>query len=133
MTWEITRDEARQLLALPTGDRAIPFFQLLADWEGGSGVRDADDGWVVASATDALPLWPHAARPRAASPAPWGPGKGPYRSRSRSTRCSTSSSSCCAEEERPSVAVCPSPDDPGLLLSPRRGPEYKEREMEIGR
>ena len=60
MTWDIEESEARQLLALPAGDRAVAFFQLVADWEEAWGLRD-EEGWVVAKETDALPLWPPSA------------------------------------------------------------------------
>jgi hypothetical protein len=128
MSWEITEEEARQLLALPAGDRAIQFFQLLADWEEGWGLRD-DDGWVVASATDALPLWPHATLAAACAVGPWeGALPEPVALDEMLEELLP-----LLEEDGLRVAVFPSPDDPGLLLSPAEIRERLEREMEIGR
>lgn len=128
MTWEITADEARQLLALPAEDRAIQFFQLLADWEEGWGLRD-DEGWVVASATDALPLWPHATLAAACAVGPW---EGALPEPVSLDEMLEELLPLLAEDSL-QVAVFPSPDDPGLLLPPAEVRERLEREMEIGR
>jgi hypothetical protein len=128
MTWEITEDEARQLLALPAADRAIQFFQLLADWEEGWGLLDAE-GWVVASETDALPLWPHAALAAACAVGPWAgalPEPVPLDEMLEDLLP-------LLAEDGLRVAVFPSPHDPGLLLAPDEVRERLEREMEIGR
>jgi len=77
-TWELGEEEARQLLALSAADRAAGFFQLVADWEEAWGLVDAQ-GWVVAAATGALPLWPHA---HLAAACARGRGAAPPRSRS---------------------------------------------------
>jgi hypothetical protein len=128
MTWEITESEARQLLALPAGDRAIQFFQLLADWEEGWGLLDAE-GWVVASETDALPLWPHATLAAACAVGPW---EGALPEPVTLDEMLEDLLPLLAEDGL-RVAVFPSPDDPGLLLSPAEVRERLEREMEIGR
>jgi hypothetical protein len=128
MTWEITEEEARQLLALPAGDRAIQFFQLLADWEEGWGLLDAE-GWVVASETDALPLWPHATLAAACAVGPWEgalPEPVPL-----DELLEDLLPLLAADGLR--VAVFPSSHDPGLLLAPDEVRERLEREMEIGR
>ena len=128
MTWEITEDEGRQLLALPAEDRAIQFFQLLADWEEAWGLRDAE-GWVVASATDALPLWPHATLAAACAVGPWeGALPEPV-----SLDDLIDELLPLLAEDGLQVAVFPSPHDPGLLLPPAEVRERLEREMEIGR
>src|SRR5262245_63482126 len=59
MSWEIEEEEARRTLALPAADRAVLFFQLVADWEQAWGLKDAA-GWIIARESNALPLWPHA-------------------------------------------------------------------------
>jgi hypothetical protein len=127
MTWEITEDEARQLLALPAGDRAIQFFQLVADWEEAWGLRDAD-GWVVGRETDALPLWPHATLAEACAVGPW-EGALPEPAALDDL---LEDLLPLLDEDGLRVAVFPSPDDPGLLLPPAEVRERLEREMEIG-
>jgi hypothetical protein len=92
--WPLEEGEAEELFALPAADRAIQFFQLLADWEEAWGLKDAQ-GWVVDKKSDALPLCPLLAA------------------------------------ESLSLAVFPSPTDPGLLLSPIEAADRLESELQI--
>lgn len=127
MTWEIGEEEVRRLLALPAGDRAVQFFQLLADWEEAWGLRDAD-GWVVSRETDALPLWPHADLAVPCARGPWegaAPEAVPLDDLLEDLLP-------LLEEDGLKVAVFPSPGDPGLLLAPAEVRERIERELEIG-
>lgn len=127
MSWEITDEEIGRLLALPAGDRAVQFFQLLADWEEVWALRDAD-GWVVSKATDALPLWPHAAFATACAQGPWeGAVPEPV-----SLDDLLVDLLPLLEEDGLRVAVFPSPQDPGLLLAPAEVREWIDRELEIG-
>ena len=127
MTWEIGEEEAGRLLALPAADRAVQFFQLLADWEAVWGLRDSE-GWVVAKATDALPLWPHAAFAEACARDAWaGAVPEPV-----SLDDLLDDLLPLLEEDGLRVAVFPSPPDPGLLLAPEEVRERIERELEIG-
>jgi hypothetical protein len=128
MTWEIESEEARQLLALPAGDRAVQFFQLVADWEETWGLRDAD-GWVVGKETDALPLWPHAALAEACAGGPW---QGALPAAVALDEL-LDELLPLLEEDGLWIAVFPSPDDPGSLLTPAEVRERLEREMEIGK
>jgi len=127
MTWEIEEEEVRRLLALPAGDRAVQFFQLLADWEEAWGLRDAD-GWVVAEATDALPLWPHADLATTCAQGSWeGAAPEPIPLDDLLEDLLP-----LLEEDGLKVAVFPSPHDPGLLLAPAEVQERIEQELEIG-
>lgn len=127
MSWEIAEEEARQLLELPAGDRAIQFFQLIADWEEAWGLRDAD-GWVVGRETDALPLWPHVTLAEACAVGPWeGALPEPV-----ALDDLLEDLLPLLEEDSLGIAVFPSPHDPGLLLSSAEVRERLEREMEIG-
>jgi len=58
LRWEIEGEEVRQLLALSAEERAVTFFQLVADWEEAWGLKSSE-GWIVSRETEALPLWPH--------------------------------------------------------------------------
>ncbi|HEY0514762.1 MAG TPA: DUF2750 domain-containing protein [Thermoanaerobaculia bacterium] len=125
--WDLGEDEARRLLALPAADRAVSFFQLIADWEEAWGLRDAD-GWVVSRETDALPLWPHATLAGACAHGPWEDAA----PESVSIDDLLEDLLPLLEEDGLRIAVFPSPDDPGLLLAPGEVRERLERELEIG-
>ena len=127
MTWPIAEDEVRELLALPAADRAVHFFQLVADWEEAWGLQD-DRGWVVSGATDALPLWPHAAFAEACARGPW-EGAVPG-SISLDDLLVDLLPLLAADNLR--AAIFPTPDDPGLLLTPTELGEWLERELKIG-
>jgi hypothetical protein len=127
MIWEIDEEEVRELFALPAEDRAIQFFQLVADWEAAWGLRDGED-WLVDKKTDALPLWPHGALAEACARGPWS---------------GTSAKPIPLDDllidllpllasDHLRVAVFPSPDDPGLLLTPTELGERLESELAIG-
>lgn len=126
-SWELGEEEARQLLALSAADRAAGFFQLVADWEEAWGLVDAQ-GWVVAAATSALPLWPHAHLAAACARGPW----------SDTTPQPIPLDELTADllpqltGDGLRVAVFPSPDDPGLLLSPAEVEERLEQELQLG-
>lgn len=127
MTWPITEDETVELLALPAVDRAVNFFQLVADWEEAWGLQD-ENGWVVGRETDALPLWPHAAFAEACARGPWEgavPAAVPL-----DDLLVDLLPLLAADNLR--AAVFPTPDDPGLLLTPAELGERLERELQIG-
>jgi hypothetical protein len=127
MTWEIEEGEVRQLLALPAGDRAIAFFQLVADWEEAWGLRDAE-GWVVAKETDALPLWPHSTFAAACAQGAWeGTVPEPIPLDDLMVELLP-----LLEEDGLLVAVFPAPGDPGTVISPGEVLEGLEAEIEIG-
>ena len=127
MTWEIEENEAEQLFALPVRDRAVTFFQLVADWEEAWGLRD-EEGWVVAKETDALPLWPHAAfaevcargawKGAAAEAIPLGELLGELLP--------------LLEEDGLAIAVFPALDDPGMVMPPGEVRERLGMELELG-
>jgi len=127
MSWEIEEEEVRRLLALPAAERAVVFFQLVADWEEAWGLKDPA-GWVVARETDALPLWPHAALAEACARGQW-QGALPA---SLSLGDLEEDLLAILEEDGLGVAVFPTPDDPGILLSVRQFRDRLERELEIG-
>ncbi|HKI02300.1 MAG TPA: DUF2750 domain-containing protein [Thermoanaerobaculia bacterium] len=127
MTWEIEESEVRQLLALPAGDRTLPFFQLVADWEEAWGLRD-EEGWVVAKDTDALPLWPHSTFAAACAQGAWeGTVPEPIPVDDLMVELLP-----LLEEDGLLVAVFPAPGDAGTVMSPREVLERLEAEIEIG-
>jgi hypothetical protein len=127
MSWEIEEDEVHRFLALPAEDRAVSFFQLVADWEEAWGLEDPQ-GWVVAKETDALPLWPHASFAAACARGAW---KGALAA-ALSVDDLLQDLLPILEADGLRVAVFPSPDDPGVLLSPRQFRERLERELALG-
>ena len=127
MTWEIEEEEVRRLLSLPPEDRAVSFFQLVADWEEAWGLRDAE-GWIVAQETDALRLWPHGAFAEACARGPWeGAAPEPV-----ALDDLLEDLLPLLQEDGLRIAVFPSSEDPGLLLAPGEVRERLERELEIG-
>ena len=127
MTWEIEQSEVRQLLALPAGDRTLPFFQLVADWEEAWGLRD-EEGWVVAKDTDALPLWPHSTFAAACAQGAWeGTVPEPIPVDDLMVELLP-----LLEEDGLLVAVFPAPGDAGTVMSPGEVLKRLEAEMEIG-
>ncbi len=127
MIWPIAEEEVRELLALPAADRAVNFFQLVADWEEAWGLQD-DQGWVVGRETDALPLWPHAAFAEACARGPW-EGAAPA-AVALDDLLIDLLPLLAADNLR--AAVFPTPDDPGLLLTPTEVGERLEQELQIG-
>jgi hypothetical protein len=127
MTWELEENEAEQLFALPVRDRAVTFFQLVADWEEAWGLRD-EEGWVVAKETDALPLWPHAAFAEACARGPW-EGTAPE---SIPLEDFLEELLPLLAEDGLLVAVFPAPGDPGLVMSPGEVKERLSAELEMG-
>jgi hypothetical protein len=127
VTWEIEESEVEQLLALSAEDRAVAFFQLVADWEEAWGLRD-DAGWVVAKETDALPLWPHSAFAAVCAQGAWegtAPELIPLDDFLEELLP-------LLEEDDLVVAVFPTPGDPGTVLPPAEVKRRLEAEMEIG-
>jgi hypothetical protein len=124
--WPLEEGEAAELFALPAADRAIQFFQLLADWEEAWGLKDAQ-GWVVVKETDALPLWPHSALAEACATQRW-PDATPEAVPLDDLLIDLLP---LLAADGLQVAVFPSPDDPGLLLSPVETADRLERELQI--
>src|SRR6185295_4796033 len=105
MSWDIEEEEVRQLLALPAADRAVTFFQLVADWEEAWGLKDAA-GWIGAregAAPEAIPLGEllDDLLPLLA-------------------------------EDGLAVAVFPAPGEAGTVMPPGEVRERLERELELG-
>jgi hypothetical protein len=127
MTWPLEDGELRELLALPAADRAVNFFQLVADWEEAWGLKDGN-GWVVGRETDALPLWPHAELAEVCARGPWeGAAPEPV---SLDDLLVDLLPLLASDNLR--VAVFPTPDEPGLLMSPTEMSERLEQELRIG-
>jgi hypothetical protein len=126
MLWLLEEGEEAELFALPAVDRAIQFFQLLADWEEAWGLKDAE-GWLVDKQTDALPLWPHSTLAEACAGKRW-PDATPEPV-SLDDLLIDLLPLLAADNLR--VAVFPSPDDPGLLLSPVEVADRLEGELQI--
>lgn len=127
MSWEVTEDEVRRMLALPASERAVTFFQLVADWEEAWGLQDAD-GWVVGKDTDALPLWPHSDFAQACAQGAWAgasPAVVPLDDLLDDLLP-------LLEEDGLRVAVFPSPDRAGSLVSPEDFRKRLEAELAIG-
>jgi Protein of unknown function (DUF2750) len=127
MSWEIAEGEAAQLVALPAADRALTFFQLAADWEEVWGLKDAD-GWLVARETDSFPLWPHAVFAEACAREAWAgalPEPLPVDDLLEDLLP-------LLEEDGLRVAVFPTPEDPGALMTPGEVRDRLEAELEIG-
>jgi hypothetical protein len=126
--WEMGPDEVQELLALSPRERAASFFQLVADWEGAWGLKDAQ-GWVVSRETDGLPLWPHPALAEACAIGPW----------TGSLPKAVAVDELLADllpllaEDGLRIAVFPSPGDPGVLLTPAELAERLEQELQTGR
>jgi Protein of unknown function (DUF2750) len=127
MTWAIEEEEIRELLALPATDRAVNFFQLVADWEEAWGLQD-ENGWVVGDDTGALPLWPHSAFAEACARGSW-EGAVPG-SVSLDDLLVDLLPLLAADNLR--AAVFPTPDDPGLLLTATELGDRLEQELRIG-
>jgi uncharacterized protein DUF2750 len=127
MSWEIEADEVRGLLALPAAERAVAFFQLVADWEEAWGLADPA-GWVVARETNALPLWPHAAFAESCARGRW---QGALPAAVSLDELDDDLLAILAADGL-SVAVFPTPQDPGILLSVSAFRERLERELELG-
>ena len=117
----------RQTLELPAEARSVTFFQLVADWEEAWGLKDAA-GWIVSREADALPLWPHAEFAAACARGPW-EGAVPE---AISIDDRLEDLAALLEEEGLQVAVFPTPDEPGTLMSPGDFRERLEKEMELG-
>ena len=127
MSWEVTEEEVRRMFALPAQDRAITFFQIVADWEEAWALQDAD-GWVVGRDTDALPLWPHSDFAEACAQGPWegaSPAVVPLDDLLDELLP-------LLEEDGLRVAVFPSPDRAGTILSPADFRQRLEAELAIG-
>lgn len=127
MTWEIEEEEVRQILALPAADRAVTFFQLVADWEEAWGLKDAA-GWIVARESDALPLWPHAAFAEACARGAW-EGAAPEAIPLRELLDDLLP---LLAEDGLAVAVFPAPEEAGIVMPPGEVRERLERELELG-
>jgi hypothetical protein len=127
MSWEVTEEEVRRMLALPAADRAVNFFQLVADWEEAWGLQDAD-GWVVGKATDALPLWPHSDFAKACARGPW---EGALPAPISLDELVDDLLPVLAEDGL-CVAVFPTPDDAGTFMAPADFRERLEAELSIG-
>jgi Protein of unknown function (DUF2750) len=127
MTWEIEEDEVRQILALPAAERAVTFFQLVADWNEAWGLKDAA-GWIVARDTGALPLWPHSAFAEACARGAWesaAPEAIPIGELLEDLLP-------LLAEDGLGAAVFPAPDDAGILMPPGELRERLEKELELG-
>lgn len=127
MTWEIEDEEVQQLLALPAAERAVTFFQLVADWEEAWGLKDAT-GLIVTRETNAMPLWPHAAFAEACARGAW-----------EDTTPEPISIAELLEDLLPlleedgiDVSVFPAPSDAGTVMPPGELRERLERELELG-
>jgi Protein of unknown function (DUF2750) len=127
MTWEIEEDEIRQTFALPPAERAVTFFQLVADWEEAWGLKDAA-GWIVSRETGALPLWPHAAFAEACAGRAW-EGAAPE---AIPTGELLEDLLPLLAEDGLGVAVFPAPDDSGTVMPPGELRERLEKELELG-
>ncbi len=127
MTWEIEEDEVRQLLSLPAADRAVTFFQLVADWEEAWGLKDSA-GWIVARETNALPLWPHAAFAEVCARGAW---KGATAEAIPLGEL-LDDLLPLLEEDGLAIAVFPALDDPGMVMPPGEIRERLEEELELG-
>jgi Protein of unknown function (DUF2750) len=126
MLWPLGEGEDAELFALPAEDRALQFFQLVADWEEAWGLKDAD-GWVVDKESDSLPLWPHAALADACAARRW-PDATPEPVPLDDLLIDLLPL-LAADHLR--VAVFPAPDHPGLLLSAVDAADRLERELQI--
>jgi Protein of unknown function (DUF2750) len=126
MLWSLEEGEETELFALPAEDRAIQFFQLVADWEEAWGLKDAQ-GWVVDKERDALPLWPHAALAEICAGKRW-PDAVPEPVPLDDLLIDLLPL-LAADGLR--VAVFPAPGDTGLLLTPVEAADRLERELQI--
>lgn len=127
MSWEIDAEEVRQLFALPAGERAVTFFQLAADWQEVWGLKDSA-GWIVGRATDALPLWPHSAFAEACAGGDWAGSAAEALPITELLEDLLP----LLEEDGLGVAVFPSPDDQGAVMTPGDFRDRLERELELG-
>jgi len=127
MSWEIDEDEARQILALPPGERAVTFFQLVADWEEVWGLKDSE-GWIVARETDALPLWPHSVFAASCARGAW---EGAAAEAMPLGELLEDLLPRLAEDGL-TVAVFPAPEEAGVVMPPAEFRERLEKELELG-
>jgi uncharacterized protein DUF2750 len=127
MTWEIDEKEVRQTLALPAADRAVTFFQLVADWEEAWGLKDSA-GWIVARDSNALPLWPHAAFAEACTRGAWEGAA----AEAIPLGELLDDLLPLLEEDGLAVAVFPALDDPGMVMPPGEVRARLEKELELG-
>jgi hypothetical protein len=127
MSWETGEEELRALQSLSAADRAVHLVQLVADWEEAWGLLD-DQGWVVAKATDAFPLWPHADLARACAQGNW-EGAEPE---AIPLDDLLEELLPLLEEDGLRTALFPTPDDPGVLLEAPELRRKLEAELELG-
>jgi len=126
-SWEIEEEEVRHLFALPAGARAVTFFQLAADWDEVWGLKDAA-GWITGRSTDALPLWPHSTFAEACARGDWA---GSMAEALPVTELLEDLLPLLAEDGL-GVAVFPSPDDQGVVMTPDEFRDRLEKELELG-
>lgn len=130
MSWDLDAKERRQILGLPARDRYSLFLQIVVDWEEAWGLR-GDAGWVVGSTPDggdSFPLWPH---PTFAEPCAQGEWEG-------ATPEAISLDELLGdllpllEEERMSVAIFPTPEGEGTVISPQELRHQLDAEIALG-
>jgi hypothetical protein len=127
MTWELEAEEIQHLLALPAAERAVTFFQVVADWEEAWGLKDAT-GLIVTRETDTMPLWPHAAFAEACARGAWADTTPEPISLAELVEDLLP----LLEEDGIGVAVFPAPGDAGTVMPPGELRERLERELEMG-
>ncbi|HVR95193.1 MAG TPA: DUF2750 domain-containing protein [Thermoanaerobaculia bacterium] len=131
--WEIGEEEVRLVLGLPAEDRYRWFLQIACDWEEVWGLSQTD-GWVLASDRsqgergDAFPLWPHPALARLCAQGEWdgaAPGAIPLDELIEDLLP-------LLEEDGRQVAVFPTPEGDGVIVTPGELRRDLETELDLG-
>jgi hypothetical protein len=130
VSWELDEKERRQVLGLRARDRYGLFLQIVVDWEEAWGLR-GEDGWVVGSSPeggDAFPLWPHASFAELCAHGEWEGA----RPEAISLGELLEDLLPLLEEERMSVAVFPTPEGEGTVISPHDLRQQLDAEIALG-
>ncbi len=127
--WEIGDEELRAVRAMSAPQRYGYFVQLTADWEEAWGLR-SPDGWVLSSSAgrDAFPIWPHPLFAEACAHGDW-EGAAPE---SIPLDELLEDLLPLLEEDRIQLAVFPTPEGEGVLISPAELRRDLQAEFELG-
>jgi hypothetical protein len=128
--WALSPEERRKVLSFAPRERYGLFLQLTADWEEAWGLHSAD-GWVLSSGEDGrdvFPLWPHPAFAEACARGSW---EGTSPEAVPLDELLDDLLPLLAEDGI-RVAIFPSPEGEGVLVTPEELRRDLKAELELG-